>query len=87
MGWVSWHINICQLFHAKSDSYIYIEYMICKHRENIDNEVIQAKERFIVKQSQQLQCFGSNEPSSGQWGMILVMLNQRPSQFIRTEML
>ena len=24
-----------------------------------------------------LYCFGSNEPSSGLWGMILVMLNQR----------
>ena len=28
-GLVSWHINHCKLFNAKSSLYIYIKYMIC----------------------------------------------------------
>ena len=31
LGWVLRHINHCRLFNAKSYSYIYIKYMVCKH--------------------------------------------------------
>ena len=31
LGLVLWHINHCRLFNAKSSSYKYIKYMICKH--------------------------------------------------------
>ena len=30
--WVLWHINHCGLFNAKSGLFIYIKYMICKHK-------------------------------------------------------
>ena len=27
-GWVSWHVNHCRLFNAKSSLYIYIKYIL-----------------------------------------------------------
>ena len=47
------------------------------YREKIDNKLFQTGGEINWERESMLQRFGSNEPSSGLSGMILVMLNQR----------
>ena len=46
-------------------------------KREINNKVIQVEGEIHWEAKSTLQHFGSNKPSSGLWGMILVMLNQQ----------
>ena len=54
-----------------------IESKIQQYREKINNEVIQSEGEIYWETKLTLEHFGSNEPSSGLWGRIRVMLNQQ----------
>ena len=70
-----WHLTLkldAPASWVSSSDYIYIYIYIRK----MDNKVIQVEGEIYWEAKSTLQCFGSNEPPSGLWGMILVMLNQ-----------
>ena len=69
------NIFLLSIFHFYPIFFFYIKYR--EYKEKIDNKVIQVEGEIYWEAKSTLQRFASNEPSSGLWRILLVMLNQR----------